>query len=108
MSFTYDGRSSDTLLPGWPIASGRTNLGDGVTTSWRTWTDTATGLRVRRESRSHQEFPDCEWVLYFENTDRRDTPTIENIQALDLTLLLSLDTRPSSELIAYWEDRQVR
>ena len=89
-SFTYRGESSDALLPSWAFASGSTNLGDGVTASWRTWTDAATGLRVRWESRSHEGFPDCEWVLYFENTDRRDTPIVENIQALDLTLAAPL------------------
>ena len=89
-SFIYRGESSDALLPAWPFASGSTNSGDGVTASWRTWTDAATGLRVRWEGRSHQGFPDCEWVLYFENTGSHDTPILENIQALDLTLSVPL------------------
>ncbi len=85
-SFTYDGQSSDALLPAWSFSSGSTNSGDGVTLSWRTWTDAATGFRALWESRSHAGFPDCEWMFYFENTGSRDTPIIENIQALDLTL----------------------
>ena len=90
-SFTYNGRPSDTLLPVWPTASGSNDLGDGVATSWRAWTDPATGLRVRFESRCHQGFPDCDWVLYFENIGSRDTPIVENIQALDLTLATPLE-----------------
>ncbi len=89
-SFAYNGQSSDTLLPAWSVDSGTTNSSEGVTTSWRAWTDAATGLRVRWESRTHRGFPDCEWVLYFENTGSRDTPIIENIQALDLALAAPL------------------
>ncbi|HXP63726.1 MAG TPA: alpha-galactosidase [Dongiaceae bacterium] len=89
-SFAYHGQSSDTLLPAWSVDSGTTHSSEGVTTSWRAWTDAATGLRVRWESRTHRGFPDCEWVLYFENTGRRDTPIIENIQALDLALAAPL------------------
>ena len=89
-SFTYNGQPGDTLLPAWPIASGSANSAEDVTASWRAWTDTASGLRVRWESRRHQGFPDCEWVLYFENTGSHDTPIIEDIQALDLTLAAPL------------------
>jgi hypothetical protein len=85
-SFTYNGQPSDTLLPVWSTTSGSNDLGGGVTTSWRAWTDPATGLRVHFESRCHQGFPDCDWLLYFENTGSRDTPVIESIQALDLTV----------------------
>ena len=97
-SFTYNGRPSDTLLPVWPTASGSNDLGGGVATSWRAWTDPATGLRVRFESRCHQGFPDRDWVLYFENTGSRDTPVIENIQALDLTLATPLEGDASYRL----------
>ena len=89
-SFTYNHQPSDTLLPAWSLASGATNSGDGVRVSWRAWTDPATGLRVRWESRSHQGFPDCDWLLCFENTGSHDTPIIEAVQALDLTLAAPL------------------
>jgi hypothetical protein len=59
--------------------------------SLTTTTGPATGLRVRFESRCHQGFPDCDWVLYLENTASRDTPVIENIQALDLTVATPLE-----------------
>jgi hypothetical protein len=78
-------------LPVWPTASGSNDLGDGVATSWRAWTGPATGLRVRFESRCHQGFPDCDWVLDFENAASLDTPVIENIQALDLTVATPLE-----------------
>jgi alpha-galactosidase len=78
-SFTYDNKSSDACLPAWRFACASTNAGDGVTALWRTWTDQATGFRVRWEGRSHQGYPDAEWVLYFENTGNRDTPIVEGI-----------------------------
>ncbi|MEK7676473.1 MAG: hypothetical protein AAB676_11645 [Verrucomicrobiota bacterium] len=84
-SFTYGGQASDALLAAWPMDSGGTNSAAGVSELWRTWTDSVTGLRVRWESRRHRDYADCEWVLFFENTGPRDTPILENVQALDFT-----------------------
>ncbi len=84
-SFTYGGRPSDALLPGWRQEGGESNAPDGVRARWRRWTDGDTGLRVRWECRHHPGYDDCEWLLNFENTGQRDTPILEGIQALDLT-----------------------
>ena len=32
------------------------------------------------------DFPAVEWLMYFENTGTEDTPIIEDVQALNLTL----------------------
>lgn len=76
-SFTYEGRPSGELLGGWKVEKlpNRT-----------TWTDPSTGLRVTVEAVRYSDFPAIDWVLYFENTGSRDTPIIEDIQALDITL----------------------
>ncbi|PWU20929.1 MAG: hypothetical protein C5B50_02950 [Verrucomicrobia bacterium] len=84
-SFTFNGRTNDSLLPNWRLESGGTNQPDGTFDFHRVWTDLATGLRVSFEGRSHANYDDLEWVVYFENTGSRDTPILENIQALDLT-----------------------
>ncbi len=84
-SFTYDGASSRTLLADWRTEhvsrSGEARL--VVTT---TWTDPRTGLRVTCEQKSFSDFPAVEWILYFENTGKADTPIIEDVQAMDLLL----------------------
>jgi alpha-galactosidase len=84
-SFTYAQQPSEALLPAWLYAGGETNAPGGIRTLWRTWTDGATGLRVRWAGQCHPGYDDCEWLLSFENTGLRDTPILEDIQALDLT-----------------------
>jgi alpha-galactosidase len=85
-SFMMDGRRSDELLPGWESQTGPAVTADGVESGWETWTDPVSGLRVRIETRRFAGFPALEWMLFFENTGAQDSPLIENIQALDLTL----------------------
>jgi alpha-galactosidase len=85
-SFNCDGKFSDELLPRWRSESGRTEAAPGPPIDWQTWTDPDTGLRVVWEARRFADFPALEWILHFENTGTRDTPILENIEALDLTL----------------------
>jgi len=85
-SFIYGGTPSDELLPNWQTKSGITNAGGGELKLWRTWSDPRTGLRVTWVGLRHQDYADCEWVLYFENTDLRDTAIIEKVQALNFSI----------------------
>ena len=50
------------------------------------WTDPKSGLRVSAEVVVYKRYPAADWVLRFENTGKQDTPIIEDIQALDVTL----------------------
>lgn len=85
-SFTYHGKPSDELLPNWTRQE-QTQPSEGrgrqVTT---TWTDPKTGLRVRWQVVRFADFPAAEWLLFFENTGPKDTPIIENLRSLDVTL----------------------
>jgi alpha-galactosidase len=85
-SFTYDGRSSSERLANWR-GEAATNRIDAQRRrlTW-SWTDPNTHLRVEAELIRYADFPAADWVLYFENTGPTDTPILENIQALDLTL----------------------
>jgi alpha-galactosidase len=99
-SFTYGGKPSSELLPGWQresrvdafdsnhvritrIAS-LTNAVESIRTL--TWTDPKTGLEVRCVAATYPEFPAVDWVVYFKNTGQADTPILESIQALDFRL----------------------
>ena len=85
-SFVYDGRTSRSIMPSWKLEQSRGEPGSGSIRSSTTWTDPDTGLRVTMESLRFTDYPAVEWVLYFENTGRRTTPVVENIQAMDVLL----------------------
>jgi len=81
-SMTYGGRDLAEVLGGWreePVAG-----------TSRAWTDPESGLRVSWEVTAHDDFPAVAWMLRLENTGDRDTPIIENVQVVDLTLVTPL------------------
>ena len=55
----------------------RVELGDGFRSA---------GLSVAVERKDYDEAPASDWVLWFENTGDADTPLIEHVNALDITL----------------------
>ena len=85
-SFTYGGVSSATLLPQWRQKTFRHALDADRTQVSRTWTDPRTGLQVRSDAIEYQDYPALEWVTHLTNTGSQDTPVVENVQALDITL----------------------
>ncbi len=85
-SFIYGGRLSDEIIDGWPSDRKSEELDDHKTKVTTTWNDPDTGLRLTMQSVRYSDFPAVEWLLYFENTAAEDTPILENVQALNLTL----------------------
>lgn len=85
-SFTYNGKSSDQLLGGW--VSNQTEVALDAQRVQRTtvYSDPMTGLQVTCQAIQYNDFPADEWVLYFKNTGTSDTPVLEGVNALDLTL----------------------
>ena len=90
-SFTYAGRKSAELLPNWRVDRATRELAPGVTERTTTYADPETGLNLRCVAIEYADFPAVEWVVYFKNTSDKDTPLIENIQALDTALALPRD-----------------
>ncbi len=84
-SFKYGGQFSSTLLRTWKYSHETTNLSDRRIIK-ANWTDPLTGLAVSALVTLYKRYPAVDWVLYFENQGKKDTPIIANIQALDLTL----------------------
>lgn len=93
-SFTYGGKASDGLLDSWKSETVTRKNDVGLPSTVTTWTDPATGLRITREAVRYIDFPALEWVLYFENTGSADTPIIEDIHALNITLRSPLGEMP--------------
>lgn len=85
ISFTYDGAFSADLLPKWNRTQREVPASAGVTMTETTFTDSATGLQCVFEQKRFDDFPAVEWVVRFKNTGTKDTPILENIQALDMT-----------------------
>jgi len=86
ISFMYGGKLSDHVLDSWQADQKSEALDGERTRETFTWIDPETGLRVAMEAVRFSDFPAVEWLLYFENTGSKDTPIIENVQALDMTL----------------------
>jgi len=83
-SFTYDGRPSREILETWKAERHVRALDDARTERVMTFTDPGTGLALTWRAVEYCDFPTVEWTVYLKNTGQRDTPILENIQALDL------------------------
>ncbi|MCX5757980.1 MAG: hypothetical protein NTU83_05660, partial [Candidatus Hydrogenedentes bacterium] len=51
-----------------------------------TWTAPASGLEVRCQTVVYADYPAVEWVAYLRNAGQKDSPLIENIDALNAAL----------------------
>lgn len=85
-SFTVGGKSADELLPAWHAGRETRPSGTDKVTTVDTWSDPASGLRVQLEAVRFKDFPAVEWLLTFENRGSADTPLIEDVMPLDVTL----------------------
>jgi alpha-galactosidase len=88
-SFVYDGKPAAEFLPTWKSSYSTKQLDDQRLERTLTYTDPKTGLEVRCVA---VEFPNSaavEWILYFKNTGKQDTPILSDIFTLDATF-----TRP--------------
>ncbi len=92
-SFRLGGQPSASFLPEWRQAA-TTNETSTRTVREVVWTDPKTALRVNAAVVAFKRYPAAEWVLSFENLGDRDTPPIEEVQALDVQLRTSCAEEP--------------
>jgi alpha-galactosidase len=92
-SFVYDGNAAADLLSGWSRTSEVVERGERVIHRVQ-WLDPKSGLRVSAQATVFSIYGAVEWLLEFENTSPRDTPLIENIQALDTRLATGYAAKP--------------
>jgi len=85
-SFTYGGRSSRDLLKEWRLERKTRRVGKTRKQHALTYSDPATGLKVRFEALTYDDYPAVEWVVHFKNEGKKDTPILESIRALDMSL----------------------
>jgi alpha-galactosidase len=84
-SFLYGDRQSNGLLDNWPSEQKTAHPDEDRTVVTTVWTDPDTGLKVHWEVTRYSDFPAADWVLHFENSGRKDTPIIADVQALNVT-----------------------
>ncbi len=85
-SFTFGGKPSSALLPHWARRDETKALDARRTQRSITWRDPATGLEVNCVAVDYRDYPVVEWTVHFRNTGAADTPLLEAIEGLDLSL----------------------
>ena len=82
-SFTYDGKPSAEVLPGFTRELKSVRLDAARIQRELLYRDPVTGLEVRCAAIEYLDYPTIEWTLHFKNTGSKDTPILSGIQALD-------------------------
>jgi alpha-galactosidase len=90
--FIYEAKPSAELLKDWEHTCQDKQLpGQGVEYVI-TYRDPKTRLELSCQAMLFDDYPAVEWVLHFHNPGQSDTPILEDIQSLDMTL--TRDERP--------------
>ena len=85
-SFVYDGKSSQEFLPQWQRAAKEEPINTTTLRRTLTFTDPQTRLEVKAVADVYLDTPGVDWTIYLTNKGEKDTPFIENVQAVDVTL----------------------
>lgn len=91
-SFTYGGKSSNALLPGWRHERKSVRVTADEEQITETWSEPNGPLTVRMEAKRYRDYPAVEWLLYFENRGDRDTAIIASINSMDSVIGPGLPT----------------
>ena len=84
-SFVYGRKKSSEIMGTWKRTVEVKDTGAMVRCNLR-WTDPKTKLSVGVVAKRFKRYPAVDWVLYFENKGKQDTPIIRDIQPLDISL----------------------
>ena len=85
-SFFYGGKPSTELLANWQLKSEVRQLDPQRSQHTLRFTDPDSPVVLRCVVVQYHDFPCVEWTLYFRNTGQAETPILEDIQALDLSI----------------------
>jgi alpha-galactosidase len=86
-SFVYGGRRVSQLAGGWKATVRCENAGGDRELRILTLTDPATGLEVRAEAILYNDTGGIDWTLHFTNRGTKETPILEQVQAVKVTVL---------------------
>jgi alpha-galactosidase len=94
-SFVYGRQASQALLKVWPKKTAIRELSGGRSEYTVAWVDPKTGLRVRLRAMGYANSPVVEWTAYFTNDGKIDSPILDDIQPLDMSVPLTGNGVPS-------------
>ncbi len=94
-SFVYGGRQVSRIAGNWKATVWCENAGGDKELRILTLTDPATGLEVRAEAIIYNDTGGIDWTLHFTNRGTKETPILEQVQAVDVTVLPKGDGRPN-------------
>ena len=85
-SFVYGGRASSTFIGAWSRRIEDRAVDAATCIRTLTVTDPSTGLRIRAVCAIYTDSPGADWTLTFTNTGTADTPVIEQLKAVDVSI----------------------
>jgi alpha-galactosidase len=93
-SFVYGGKNSTDFLDGWKKQVKDEKIDATKCRHTLTLTDPVTGLEVRAVATIYTNTAGVDWTLYFTNNGTMDSPVIEQVNALDVTIKLGENQNP--------------
>ncbi|NOX52891.1 MAG: hypothetical protein GXP27_00320 [Planctomycetes bacterium] len=103
-SFTYDGRSSEALLPLWDYSVETQRTGEGRKRVVR-YKCPKTGLVLECHVTIYDDAAAIDWVFFLKNEASVDTPIMEDFLPLDATLL---EAAPNQSILLRWSSGDAR
>ena len=93
-SFVYGGRNSSEFLDGWKKQVMDEKIDATMRRRTLTLTDPETGLEVRAVATIYTNTAGVDWTLYFTNKSSKDSPVLEKVKAVDVSINLGEDQDP--------------
>jgi alpha-galactosidase len=100
ITFKYNGTQSSVFLKSWTLKKEQRRLDASRNEYTLKWTDPKSALELKCVAVDYIAYPTVEWTLYFNNTGKSDTPILEKINALDISI-----TRPEEKAVDYRYDK---
>ena len=85
-SFVYGGQPSSALIGQWQRRVTETVVDASKRRRVLTLTDPATRLEIRAVCDVYTDTPGVDWTLHFTNKGEKDTPVLEKVNAVDVTI----------------------
>jgi alpha-galactosidase len=93
-SFLLGGRPSQEFLSSWKREVQEKEIDAATRRRIVTLTDPKTGLELRAEAMIYLDAPGVDWTLHLTNRGSQETPVIEQLRALDVTVTLGAGATP--------------
>jgi len=87
-SFVYGGRNSSEFLDGWKKEVMNEKIDATMRRRTLTLTDPETNLEVRAVATIYTNTAGVDWTLFFTNKGNKDTPVLEQVKAVDVSIVL--------------------